>query len=62
MSKIRPKECLDVEFKRIWKDEYLKWICDFANAQGAIMYFCVDDDREVACPCQRSRISAEAFR
>lgn len=26
MSKIKPKECQNVEFKRIWKDEYLKWI------------------------------------
>ena len=34
MSKIRPKECQNVEFKRIWKDEYLKWICGFANAQS----------------------------
>ncbi len=47
MSKIRTKECQDVEFKRIWKDEYLKWICGFANAQGAVMYFGVDDDHEV---------------
>ena len=47
MSKIKPKECQDVEFKRIWKDEYLKWICGFANAHGAVMYFGVDDDREV---------------
>ncbi len=21
----------DVEFKRIWKDEWLEWICGFAN-------------------------------
>ena len=47
MSKIKPKECQNVEFKRIWKDEYLKWICGFANAQGAVMYFGVDDDHEV---------------
>lgn len=47
MSKIRPKECQNVEFKSIWKDEYLKWICGFANAQGAVMYFGVDDDHEV---------------
>lgn len=47
MSKIKPKECQNVEFKRIWKDEYLKWICGFANAQGAIMYFGVDDNHEV---------------
>jgi len=23
-----------VEFKESWRDEYLKWICGFANAQG----------------------------
>jgi len=23
-----------IEYKRIWKDAYLKWICGFANAQG----------------------------
>ena len=47
MSKIRPKECQNVEYKRSWQDEYLKWICGFANAQGAVMYFGVDDDHEV---------------
>jgi ATP-dependent DNA helicase RecG len=34
MSKITAKECQNVEYKRSWKDEYLKWICGFANAQG----------------------------
>ena len=47
MSKMKPKECQNVEYKRTWQDEYLKWICGFANAQGAVMYFGVDDDREV---------------
>ena len=47
MNKIKPKECQNVEFKRSWQDEYLKWICGFANAQGAVMYFGVNDDREV---------------
>lgn len=23
----------NTEYKKIWKDEYLKWICGFANAQ-----------------------------
>ena len=27
----------DVEFKAIWKDEYLKWICGMANANGGII-------------------------
>ena len=47
MSKIKPKECQNVEFKSEWKDEFLKWICGFANAQGAVMYFGVDDNHEV---------------
>ena len=47
MSKITAKECQNIEYKRSWQDEYLKWICGFANAQGAVMYFGVDDDLEV---------------
>jgi ATP-dependent DNA helicase RecG len=26
-----------IEYKSIWKDEYLKWICGFANAQGGTL-------------------------
>jgi len=33
----------DIEFKEIWKDEYLKWICGFANASGGKLYIGVDD-------------------
>ena len=47
MSKITAKECQNVEYKRSWKDEYLKWICGFANAQGATIFFGVDDDLEL---------------
>jgi ATP-dependent DNA helicase RecG len=47
MSKIKPKECQNVEFKSSWQDEFLKWICGFANAQGAVMYFGVNDDHKV---------------
>ena len=47
MSKIQAKECQNVEYKSSWQDEYLKWICGFANAQGAVMYFGVNDDLEV---------------
>ena len=27
-------ESQNIEFKESWRDEYLKWICGFANAQG----------------------------
>ena len=28
------KESQNIEWKETWNDEYLKWICGFANAQG----------------------------
>lgn len=47
MSKIKPRECQNIEYKGNWHDKYLEWICGFANAQGAVMYFGVNDDHEV---------------
>ena len=44
---MQPKECQNIEYKTIWQDEYLKWICGFANAQGGILYIGVDDAHEV---------------
>ena len=33
----------NIEWKEMWKDEYLQWICGFANAQGGKIYIGVDD-------------------
>ena len=33
-----------VEWKEIWKDEYLKWICGYANAQGGTLIIGKDDN------------------
>jgi len=33
----------NIEFKQVWRDEYLKWICGFANASGGKIYIGVDD-------------------
>ena len=30
-------ESQNVEWKETWRDEYLKWICGFANAQGGVL-------------------------
>lgn len=30
-------ESQNVEWKTSWRDEYLKWICGFANAQGGVL-------------------------
>ena len=37
----------NTEYKRIWKDEYLKWVCGFANAQGGKIYVGIGDDMTV---------------
>ena len=34
----------NIEYKSSWRDEYLKWICGFANAQGGKLYIGVDDN------------------
>lgn len=41
------KECQNIEWKENWKDEYLKWICGFANAQGGKLYIGVNDSEQV---------------
>lgn len=40
-------ESQSIEYKSIWKDEYLKWICGFANAQGGTIYIGKDDNGNV---------------
>lgn len=37
----------NIEWKTTWKDEYLKWICGFANAQGGKIYIGTDDNGNV---------------
>ena len=36
-------ESQHIEFKESWRDEYQKWICGFANAQGGIITACKND-------------------
>ncbi len=38
------KEDQNNEFKQSWKDEYLKWISGFANAQGGNILIGIDDN------------------
>lgn len=32
------KENQNIEWKASWRDEYIKWICGFANAQGGTLF------------------------
>ena len=47
MEKITSGESQDIEYKESWRDEYLKWICGFANAQGGSIFIGVNDRKEV---------------
>jgi ATP-dependent DNA helicase RecG len=38
----------NIEYKQSWRDEYLKWVCGFANAQGGKIFVGIDDKGEVA--------------
>ena len=37
-------ESQNTEWKSKWKDEYLEWICGYANAQGGKLYIGCDGD------------------
>lgn len=40
-------ESQNIEFKESWRDEYLKWICGFANAHGGTIFIGKDDTGNV---------------
>ena len=40
-------ESQNIEWKESWRDEYLKWICGFANAKGGKIYIGKDDNGKV---------------
>lgn len=48
-------ESQNIEYKESWRDEYLKWVCGFANAQGGSIYIGLDDNGEIVgvADCQK---------
>ena len=36
-------ESQNSDYKESWRNEYLKWLCGFANAQGGTIYIGIDD-------------------
>lgn len=40
-------ETQNVEYKQSWRDEYLKYISGFANAQGGTLYVGIDDNGNI---------------
>ena len=43
MAHLLLPESQNVECKESWRDEYLKWVCGFANAYGGYIYIGVED-------------------
>ena len=37
----------NTEYKSNWHEDYLKWICGFANAQGGVIFIGKDDDGNI---------------
>ena len=38
------QESQTIEWKWSWQDEFLKWLCGYANTDGGILYIGVNDD------------------
>lgn len=52
-------ESQNIEFKESWRDEYLKWVCGFANAQGGKIYVGCDDTGNVVGVKDTERLMEE---
>lgn len=52
-------ESQNIEYKSSWRDEYLKWICGFANASGGKLYIGIDDRGKVAGIDNHNRLLEE---
>ena len=49
----------NTEYKETWRDEYLKWICGFANAQGGRLYIGIDDNGNIRGISNAHKLSEE---
>ena len=48
-----------LEWKESWRDEYLRWICGFANAEGGKLVIGMDDRGVVKGVAQAQRLLDE---
>ena len=52
-------ESQNIEYKQSWRDEYLKWICGFANANGGTIFIGKDDNGKVVGTADAKKLLAE---
>jgi ATP-dependent DNA helicase RecG len=53
------KENQNIEWKQSWRDEYLKWICGFANAQGGTLVIGKNDKGVVSGIANATKLLAD---
>ncbi len=53
------KENQNIEFKESWRDEYLKWLCGFSNAQGGKLCIGIDDNGTICGVDNAHRLSED---
>ncbi len=49
----------NIEYKNTWRDEYLKWICGFANANGGTIFIGKDDNGNTVGVDEANRLLEE---
>jgi len=49
----------NIEWKESWRDEYLKWICGFANAKGGVLIIGKDDNGKIVGVDEYKRLLEE---
>jgi ATP-dependent DNA helicase RecG len=54
-----PQEHQLVEWKQSWRDEYLRWLCGFANAEGGTLVIGKDDSGKVVGAPNAQRLLEE---
>lgn len=50
------KEHQHIEWKESWRDEYLKWICGFANAEGGVLVIGRNDQGAAVGVCDAEKL------
>ena len=49
-------ETQNIEYKSSWRDEFLREICGFANAQGGTLYIGKDDNGELKVQSSKFKV------
>ena len=47
IKKVEMSENQNIEYKQSWHDDYLKWVCGFANASGGVLFIGKKDNGEL---------------